>query len=137
MGVVHAYAAVPASVPVARRAIERFAQEAGADEAMLGSIRLAVTEACTNAVVHAYVGAAEPGTFTVSAEVLDDEEPRMLRIVVTDEGRGMVPRLDSPGIGFGLPIIAQVAEVFELRSAHDTGGTEVCMRFSLSAVAAP
>jgi serine/threonine-protein kinase RsbW len=105
------------------------------DEATLGSIRLAVTEACTNAVVHAYVG-AEPGTLTVSAELLDDDEPRTLRIVVTDDGRGIVPRLDSPGIGFGLPIIAQVAEAFELRSAHGTGGTEVCMRFSLSAVAA-
>ena len=136
MGVVHGYAAVAESVPAARRAIERFAAEAGVDDPTLGAIRLAVTEACTNAVVHAYVGAEEPGRFTVSAEILEDTEPRTLRVVVTDDGRGMVPRLDSPGIGFGLPIIAQVAETFELRSAHGSGGTEVCMRFPLSAVTA-
>jgi len=135
VGVVQRYAATAESVPTARRDIERFAREAGVEEGTLGAIRLAVTEACTNAVLHAYVGADQAGTFTVLAEIVADEPAPTLRVVVSDEGRGMVPRLDSPGIGFGLPIIAQVAEAFELRRAHGAG-TEICMRFPVRAVPA-
>jgi len=43
----------------------------------------------------------------------------------------MVPRPDSPGLGFGLPLIGRVADRVELSSVDDHG-TEVCMRFGLS-----
>jgi anti-sigma regulatory factor (Ser/Thr protein kinase) len=42
----------------------------------------------------------------------------------------LIPRLDSPGLGLGLPILAKVADEVSLRS-RERGGTEVAMRFSL------
>jgi hypothetical protein len=45
-------------------------------------------------------------------------------------GLGLVPRLDSPGLGLGLPILVKVADEVSLRS-RERGGTEVAMRFSL------
>ena len=42
----------------------------------------------------------------------------------------MRPRPDSPGLGLGLPLIAQMAASFEVHE-RDSGGTEVRMRFAL------
>ena len=49
-------------------------------------------------------------------------------MIVSDAGVGLMPHLDSPGLGLGLPIISQTADVFEVRSSP-AGGTELCMRF--------
>jgi serine/threonine-protein kinase RsbW/stage II sporulation protein AB (anti-sigma F factor) len=54
-----------------------------------------------------------------------------LTVVVHDEGRGMLPRPDSPGLGLGLPLIATLAESLELGT--DGGSTEVRMTFRLDA----
>lgn len=103
-----------------------FARSVGARPDTLFGIELAVSEACTNAVVHGYTD-GPPETFTVEAESLGDE----LRIVVRDRGRGMVPRPDSPGLGLGLPLITQMAERVEVRSPRDGNGVELCMIFPL------
>ena len=44
----------------------------------------------------------------------------------------MLPRTDSPGLGLGLPLIAQMTESLEV---HDRagGGTEIRMAFALAA----
>lgn len=92
---------------------------------LLSDIRLAVTEACTNVVVHAYPEQG-PGPLQVEATVADGE----LTVVVRDEGPGITPRPDSPGLGLGLPLIASLAETVELRR-DDVDRTEVCMTFPL------
>ena len=51
-----------------------------------------------------------------------------LTVVVADEGRGMLPRPDSPGLGLGLPLIATLAESLELGTGADDE-TEVRMTF--------
>ena len=97
----------------------------------LFGIELAVSEACTNAIVHGYAdGPAE--IFTVEAELLGEE----LCVIVRDRGRGMVPRPDSPGLGLGLPLISQMADRVEVRSPPEgDGGVELCMIFSLAGAA--
>jgi anti-sigma regulatory factor (Ser/Thr protein kinase) len=90
------------------------------------AVALAVTEAITNAVVHAYVGAAEPGEIEVVVTPMPDTG---LEILVCDDGRGMVPRHDSPGVGLGLPLVATLAERFEVH-ARSGGGTRVLMAFA-------
>ena len=55
-----------------------------------------------------------------------------LEIHVCDEGRGMMPRQDSPGLGVGLPIVAKLAERFKVE-ARPTGGTAVRMFFAVPA----
>src|SRR3954469_22530632 len=89
-------------------------------------VALAGTEAITNAVVHAYVDESAPGPIEVVMQRLPDDG---LEILVCDEGRGMQPRHDSPGLGLGLPLVATLAERFEVE-ARVGGGTRVLMAFA-------
>jgi len=120
------YPAVPESVAHIRHAVADFARAAGARDEAVSAIGLAVSEAATNAVVHAYADAPEPGPVDVAAGVEGDE----LWISVCDQGGGMKPRPDSPGLGLGLPLIAQMTTGFEVREG-EAGGTEVFLRFAL------
>jgi len=118
----------PENVAVARHAIGGFADVLDVPDQTLADVKLAVTEACTNVVVHAYPGGE--GRITLRATVVDG----MLRVVVSDEGRGILPRADSPGLGLGLPLIATLAESLELGTG-DNEETEVRMSFRLGTVA--
>ena len=77
-------------------AVVDFAHEHGVPEPCLGDIRLAVSEAVRNAVVHAFRGRADG---TVIGSVTMDDPEWVER--VTDDGSGMAPRDDSPGSGSG------------------------------------
>jgi anti-sigma regulatory factor (Ser/Thr protein kinase) len=93
-------------------------------EQLLSDIKLAVTEACTNVVIHAYPDTEGP--MEVRAALGDE----LLTIIVRDEGRGVVPRADSPGLGLGLPLIATLTESLELGTGDDDA-TEVRMTFRI------
>ena len=101
----------------ARRAVIDWAQRHVEDRAVLSDIALAVTEAATNAVLHAYRDREDVGTVIVEVERDDDH----LCIYVRDEGTGLAPRVDSPGLGLGLGLIAQVADSADVR-APESGG---------------
>ena len=118
--------AVPESVPELRTAVCDYARRAGASANVIEQVRLAVSEALTNVVLHAYVGAAEPGPVRVEAQVAAAD----LEVVVADEGRGMVPRLDSPGLGLGLALIAHAADNLDVHDG-DIVGTQLRMSFKL------
>jgi serine/threonine-protein kinase RsbW len=116
-----AFPAVPVGVAAIRRAMAEVAADCGMDEVGVGNVRLAVSEAATNAVIHAY--RAREGEIRVTAEIAGGE----LRIVVADDGAGVSPRADSPGIGLGLPIIASVARRMHIVS--EGRGTEIHLVF--------
>jgi serine/threonine-protein kinase RsbW len=116
--------AVPAAVPTLRGAIAAFIGDAGIGEPLLTSAKLAVSEAVTNAVVHAYVGAPRPGAVSVDATFEDGS----LLVEVSDDGSGMMPRLDSPGLGVGLPLIADTADTLDIANSPH-GGTLLRMSF--------
>ena len=118
--------ATPAAVRCARAAVREFAREAGASPELIDDVQLAVSEAVTNVVLHAYPE-AEPGPVAVEGRVEDDE----LLVDVRDEGSGMEPRFDSPGAGVGLRVIAQLAQALKVESGRDRRGTCVRMRFAL------
>ena len=117
--------AVPASVPALRSEIAEFAKAAGIGEPLLSAVKLAVSEAVTNAVVHAYVG-VRPGPVRLAARLHDD----CLLVEVSDDGGGMMPRLDSPGLGVGLPFIADTADTLDIASSP-RGGVRLRMTFGL------
>jgi serine/threonine-protein kinase RsbW len=48
-------------------------------------------------------------------------------VTVADSGGGLVPRADSPGLGVGLPLIAQLADRLDVRSGDE--GTQIRMSF--------
>jgi anti-sigma regulatory factor (Ser/Thr protein kinase) len=91
-------------------------------------MRLAVAEAATNVVVHAYREVAKPDLVHVEASVGDTE----LRVSVADTGRGLRARDDSPGLGLGLAIIGELADRVEM-TRDAGGGLRVVMRFALTA----
>jgi serine/threonine-protein kinase RsbW/stage II sporulation protein AB (anti-sigma F factor) len=62
-------------------------------------------------------------------------EEERLRIVIADSGIGMTPRTDSPGLGLGLPLISQLADSIQVRTAED--GTEIHMSFPCPSAGAP
>ena len=114
----------------ARRAVVDWAQKHVEDRAILSDIALAITEATTNVVLHAYRDRPVPGALTVKAEAFEDH----VCLYVLDQGSGLAPRVDSPGLGLGLGLIAQVADSADVRAPED-GGTEVVMRFNVSRAA--
>jgi serine/threonine-protein kinase RsbW/stage II sporulation protein AB (anti-sigma F factor) len=109
-----------------RKAVWRHAQSLGATEETAAEMRLAVGEASTNVVMHAYVD-MERGSMMVQAWL--DEDGRYT-VRVHDDGRGLVPRTDSPGLGVGLGVIAQMADDFRVTNRVGTPGTRVSMRFT-------
>jgi anti-sigma regulatory factor (Ser/Thr protein kinase) len=111
----------PLGVRMLRREMAGIAKDCGMDAEGIADVRLAVTEAATNAVVHAYAKAE--GELSVTAAMQDGE----LAIVVGDTGPGLVERRDSPGLGVGLSVIASVAE--RLKIVSHPGGTEIHMAF--------
>jgi anti-sigma regulatory factor (Ser/Thr protein kinase) len=110
----------------ARRQVLEIARETGAPDSALDGVRLAVSEAVANAVVHGYRDGT-PGDVTVLAEA-DDHR---LRVVVTDQGCGMSPHAGGTGAGLGLPLIAELTDSMSVRPAHDGRGTTLCMTFHL------
>jgi serine/threonine-protein kinase RsbW len=112
------------SVPDARAAVTEFAREAGVKGERLHAIRLAASEAVTNAVVHAYDGAS--GTIQVTASYVPGE----VWVLISDSGSGLRTRTGRSGLGLGLVLIAQLADEFEIAS-RGTGGTELRMLFRL------
>src|ERR1700689_2326898 len=116
-----------ANIAVVRHAFGALGEAFAVDEETLSNIRLAVTEACTNGVVHAYPGDRE-GLLEVSATLCEDK----LEVLVRDEGPGIGPRANSPGLGLGLPLIVSLTESVQL-GRDEEERTEVRMTFPLSA----
>jgi len=123
------YPATPASVPRARADATEFAERAGASPDKLDTIRLAVSEAVANGVLHAY---DQPdGTISVSLNYLPGE----LWLFVSDSGTGFRVRRRSRGLGLGLALIARLVDDLQILS-RGTGGTELRMLFKLDSVTA-
>ena len=120
----------PQGVGAMRRDVAAFAHGAGLDEDGVADVRLAVSEAATNAVVHGYRDSSE-GQLKVVAYVADGE----LNVIVSDAGVGLAPRPDSPGLGLGIPLMASVTSRFQVVSRG--AGTEIHMAFALPNGAAP
>ena len=90
-----------------------------------------MSEAVTNAVVHAYRDQPLPGLVHVSAS-FDGEN---VAVSVDDDGTGMRPRGDSPGVGLGLPLMGDLADHIEVSSRGP--GTRIAAFFHLMGAAGP
>jgi serine/threonine-protein kinase RsbW len=120
------FAARPENVRQARGAVIDLARRAGVPAEILDAVSLAVSEAVSNAVLHAFRDGS-PGRVTVAT----DAEDSRLRVVVRDDGCGMAPHVGSPGAGLGLPLIAELSDSVSVQPAQPGRGTEVCMTFRL------
>jgi serine/threonine-protein kinase RsbW len=121
--------ATPDAVGLVRQLLVREAGRLGANEDLRDRVALAVSESVTNVVLHAYRNEPEPGEVVVEMEHRD----ATLTLSVRDQGMGLVPRLDSPGLGLGLPLMAQLADGFDIFSSRGEGrrGVDVRLQFAL------
>jgi serine/threonine-protein kinase RsbW len=120
---------------LARLALAGIAREVPMSESVLADLKLAVTEACGNAVRHAY---ADHGVVRVGFRIDDGQ----IEIEVVDEGQGLEPRrpvepLDDdlpPDSGMGLAIIEAIVDELDIQRRSSTSGTVVRMRKRLDPV---
>ena len=113
------------NLALVRQALAGFADAISMGDGTLADLKQIATEACMNAVVHAYPAVGEEGRIDVTA--IANEGTVELR--VRDWGVGFRPRPAEPdgSLRLGLPLIATVAESFEIASPAD-GGTALVAR---------
>jgi RNA polymerase sigma-B factor len=125
------YPATAEAVGTARGEVASIAVEAGASKPALADIKLAVGEALSNAVFHAYAASGLRGeTFTVSTAA----DGPLFSVWVTDEGQGGTPDVPSSGLGLGLPLMAKLCQRLEIGVLKD-GRSQVELRFDLGCLA--
>jgi stage II sporulation protein AB (anti-sigma F factor) len=108
------------NVAVARDALAKLARKVGA---RVDDVKIAVSEAVGNAVVHAYRGGAT-GTIRVSGWY----KRGRLVVIVADDGIGMTPNPGNPGLRVGIPLITKLCD--DVRFTSSDRGTVVSMSFA-------
>jgi anti-sigma regulatory factor (Ser/Thr protein kinase) len=116
--------ALPDLIPTFRHRACDFAAANSAAPKAVEAIALAVTEAVTNVLKHAYEPGASDRAICLRGSVADD----LLEITVSDRGLGFRESA-HPGLGVGLSIIASMSA--ELDIDQGPQGTELRMRFPL------
>ena len=117
----------------ARSAVAAFAAQLDPTLEELGDIRTAVSEAVTNAIVHAYPD--DIGTIRMKLRIVDEDK---LEITVMDKGRGipdlrqaMEPLYTTGGeerSGMGFTIMESFTDKLKVRSAPGKGTTVTMLR---------
>ena len=110
----------------ARSAVAAFAAQLDPTMEELGDLKTAVSEAVTNAIVHAYPDSI--GTIWLKARIVDDD---LLEITVRDKGRGipdvdqaMQPLFTTGGeerSGMGFTIMESFTDRLKVRSSPGKG----------------
>jgi len=114
----------PENVSVIRHVLGAFAEALRLPDDLVEDLRLAVTEACTNVVRHAY-----PQEVAGPVEITIRPTEDAVSVVVADHGRGIGSSSDTNGPGLGLPLIAAIADEVELQPVPG-GGSRVAMTFA-------
>jgi len=121
-----------------RLALSGLDRELHVGDELLADLKLAVTEACGNAVRHAYPDSG--GEVSISFVVADD----VLEMIVEDQGTGLdreslldgePPARPLEG-GMGMAIIRTIADELDVRVGADGRGTIVRMTKRLAPVGA-
>lgn len=102
------------SVTIVRQALSGLADALDWGDDFLTDVKLAISEACSNVVVHAYDD-NETGTIEVLAWVA----PGKLRVAIRDTGKGLTPIVGdrgAAGLGIGMPIMIALSDSVRISS---------------------
>jgi serine/threonine-protein kinase RsbW len=122
------------NIAVVRRALEAIAEELALPRRLVEDMRLAVTEACTNVVRHAYGGAEADDVSAMRVELLPHAGG--MQVVVEGCGRGLGPSPDSGGPGLGLPLMAALTSQLEVTRGQGDRGSRIAMSFAPASIEA-
>jgi serine/threonine-protein kinase RsbW len=113
------------NVPLVRHALAGLAETLEMDPAEVADLKTVVTEACMNAVIHAY-GPSEGDEGPLDVHAWPEEKSFVIR--VRDYGQGIRPLADVErrSLRLGIPLIAALSERFAV-SGVPGQGTEVTM----------
>jgi serine/threonine-protein kinase RsbW len=119
-----ALAAKPENLALVRQALSGLADGVSIPERPLADLKQVATEACMNAVVHAYPD-RDDGRIDVSAVATNGQ----VELRVRDWGVGFRPRPASGegSLHLGLPLIASIADSFSIENPEG-GGTALIAR---------
>jgi anti-sigma regulatory factor (Ser/Thr protein kinase) len=119
--------AKPESVALARREAAELGARLNLTQRQIDDLKTLVSEACTNAAIHAYDGAGGSFDFRVTPRA------NAILITVADDGDGIRPRPASERSSgrLGLLLMAALASRVEI-SERPGGGTRLSIRFALS-----
>ncbi|HEY8107261.1 MAG TPA: ATP-binding protein [Gaiellaceae bacterium] len=113
-------------IALARLALSGLADIGGLSEEQLADLKLALTEAVSNSVRHAYAGGA--GLVSIAYELTGDA----LAVEVVDDGKGFDPERPAPlegeeltEGGLGIAIIRTIVDEFELQSQPGVRGSRL------------
>jgi len=125
-GLLFTLPATAENVAIIRHAVGGLAETLGMDPTAVADLKTIVTEACTNAAVHAYGEEGGP----LEVDVSPDEQG--ITVAIRDRGTGIRPRpdLDGSRLRLGLPLIAALASEFSI-SGGIGRGTEVVVRMQM------
>ena len=123
----------PENLALTRLALTGVAANAGAPRDVVADLKLAVTEACTNVIRHAYGADGGVGSIVVRYR----GEPGMLSIEVEDSGSGFEPGAlaeaseeNGGGSGMGLMIIRVLTDELEISATGSGTRLRLVKRFS-------
>jgi anti-sigma regulatory factor (Ser/Thr protein kinase) len=126
--------AAPLGIPRARAAVTQLCEVLAVPDGVRERIRLAVTEACSNCVLHAYDGNASESMYRLEA----GQEAGEVVVVVQDWGAGIgggrdvaAARRAEGSYGRGVAVMRALATSVEIASLIGEG-TRVELRFALS-----
>jgi serine/threonine-protein kinase RsbW len=114
-------------ITLGRLALTGIARVRALSDEVLADLKLALTEAASNSVRHAYAGDDPVGVVEISYEL----RPDRLVIEVTDEGEGFDPaEADGPPEelsegGLGIAIIRAIADKVEIGRQPDGKGSRL------------
>lgn len=115
------------SLTIVRQVLAGIGDALGWQDAFLSDVKLAVTEACANVVMHAYGSGG--GEIDVQSSIADGKLVTRIR----DLGVGIAPTLgrESPS-GIGMALMVSIATSVEIRSDRALG-TTIQLSFDLPA----
>lgn len=108
-----------------RRALRQWLVQAGVSESDAASIQVAVGEATSNAVEHAYLG-AETGLMRLTARL---DPGGLVSMQVIDDGRWREPAGHGGHRGRGFPLMRATMDHVQVQ--HRSDGTTVVLRLTL------
>jgi serine/threonine-protein kinase RsbW len=116
----------PEYITLCRLALTGMSRLRAFTDEQLADLKLALTEACSNSVRHAYDANAAG-----AVEIVYELQPDRLVIEVTDDGEGFDPAKAGPGSevlsegGLGIAIIRAIADEVEIGTQADGKGSRL------------